>query len=406
MWPHCAAQPGAPHRAGNAGRGCEAGGRQGPGGCVHHPAGAGRAGAGGMKRFGPMFRKEFIQMRRDRLTLGIMVGVPIVQLLLFGFAIQTDVRHIPTVVLDESRTPTSRDAIAAFQNTGNFRIVAQVDGREALDAWIARGDAQAGIAIPHDFPRDLARGTTATIQVIVDASDPLSSQAALAAAAGVAQVRNLAILSAAAHTSRLPLETRIRPRYNPGLRGVILTITLVLVTAMAIVRERERGTLEQLIVTPITKTELMLGKIAPYVGVGLVQMTTVLLLGRFVFDVPLTGNVLLLYAIAFVFIVASLALGLFVSTLVRTQQQAMQASFFFVLPNILLSGFMFPRQAMPDVFQWIGAFLPLSHFLKVLRGILLKGVGVTELWQEMAILALFATVLIGLSVGRFQKTLD
>ncbi len=330
-----------------------------------------------MKRFGPMFRKEFIQMRRDRLTLGIMVGVPIVQLLLFGFAIQTDVRHIPTVVLDESRTPTSRDAIAAFQNTG---------------------------------------GTTATIQVIVDASDPLSSQAALAAAAGVAQVRNLAILSAAAHTSRLPLETRIRPRYNPGLRspnyivpglvGVILTITLVLVTAMAIVRERERGTLEQLIVTPITKTELMLGKIAPYVGVGLVQMTTVLLLGRFVFDVPLTGNVLLLYAIAFVFIVASLALGLFVSTLVRTQQQAMQASFFFVLPNILLSGFMFPRQAMPAVFQWIGAFLPLTHFLKVLRGILLKGVGVTELWQEMAILALFATVLIGLSVRRFQKTLD
>src|SRR5881409_3334449 len=151
-----------------------------------------------MRRFGPMFRKEFIQMRRDRLTLGIMVGIPVIQLLLFGFAIQTDVRHIPTVVLDESRTPTSRDVIAAFQNTGNFRIVTHVDGRATLDAWIARGDAQAGIVIPQDFPRDLARGTTATIQVIVDASDPLSSQAALAAAAGVAQVRNLAILSAAA----------------------------------------------------------------------------------------------------------------------------------------------------------------------------------------------------------------
>ena len=369
-----------------------------------------------MKRFGPMFRKEFIQMRRDRLTLGIMTGIPVLQLLLFGFAIQTDVRYIPTVVLDESRTPTSRELISAFENTGNFRIVAHVDGRDALDGWIARGDAQAGIAIPHDFPRDLARGTTATIQVIVDASDPLSSQAALASAAGIAQVRNLAILSAAAHRRELPLETRIRPRYNPGLRsanyivpglvGVILTITMVLVTAMAIVRERERGTLEQLIVTPITKTELMLGKISPYVGVGLVQMTTVLLLGRFVFDVPLTGNVLLLYGIAFVFITASLALGLFVSTLVRTQQQAMQASFFFVLPNILLSGFMFPRQAMPAVFQWIGAFLPLTHFLKVLRGILLKGVGVAELWREMAILVLFATLLIVLSVRRFQKTLD
>ncbi len=369
-----------------------------------------------MKRFWPMFRKEFIQMRRDRLTLGIMVGIPVIQLLMFGFAIQTDVRHIPTVVLDESRTPASRDIIQAFENTGSFRIVGHVDERRALDAAIARGDAQAGIVVPADYPRDLARGTTATVQVIVDASDPLSSTAALAAAAGVAQVRSLAILSAVAGRSQLPLEARIRPRYNPGLRspnyivpglvGVILTITMVLVTAMAIVRERERGTLEQLIVTPITKTELMLGKIAPYVGVGMVQMTAVLVLGRFVFDVPLTGNVLLLYGIALVFVIASLSLGLFVSTLVRTQQQAMQASFFFVLPNILLSGFMFPRQAMPLVFQWLGALLPLTHFLKVLRGILLKGVGVTELWPEMLLLALFAVGLIALAVRRFQKTLD
>ena len=355
-------------------------------------------------------------MRRDRLTLGIMVGIPVIQLLMFGFAIQTDVRHIPTVVLDESRTPASRDIIQAFENTGSFRIVGHVDERRALDAAIARGDAQAGIVVPADYPRDLARGTTATVQVIVDASDPLSSTAALAAAAGVAQVRSLAILSAVAGRSQLPLEARVRPRYNPGLRspnyivpglvGVILTITMVLVTAMAIVRERERGTLEQLIVTPITKTELMLGKIAPYIGVGMVQMTAVLVLGRFVFDVPLTGNVLLLYGIALVFVIASLSLGLFVSTVVRTQQQAMQASFFFVLPNILLSGFMFPRQAMPLVFQWLGALLPLTHFLKVLRGILLKGVGVTELWPEMLLLALFAVGLIALAVRRFQKTLD
>ncbi|MDP3909717.1 MAG: ABC transporter permease [Gemmatimonadales bacterium] len=369
-----------------------------------------------MKRFGPMFRKEFVQMRRDRLTLGIMVGIPVIQLLLFGFAIQTDVRNIPTVVLDQSRTPESRDVIAAFQNTGNFRIVGQVNGRPELDAALARGVAQAGIVVPEDYPRELARGTTATIQVIVDASDPLSSQAALAAAAGVAQIRNLAILSAAAGHRTLPVEVRVRPRYNPGLRspnyivpglvGVILTITMVLVTSMAIVRERERGTLEQLIVTPITRTELMLGKIAPYVGVGLVQMTTVLLLGRFVFDVPLTGNVPLLYGIALLFVVASLALGLFVSTLVRTQQQAMQASFFFVLPNILLSGFMFPRQAMPVVFQWLGALLPLTHFLQVLRGILLKGVGIAELWPQVGILAVFAAGLIVLAVRRFHKTLD
>ena len=369
-----------------------------------------------MKRFWPMFRKEFIQMRRDRLTLGIMIGIPVLQLLMFGFAIQTDVRHIPTVILDESRTSQSRDLIAAFVNTGNFQIVDQVNGRAALDRAIARGDAQAGIVVPYDYPKALARGRTATVQVIIDASDPLSSQAAIQAAAGVAQVRNLAILSGAAGRSALPIEARVRPRYNPGLRspnyivpglvGVILTLTMVLVTAMAVVRERERGTLEQLIVTPISNTELMLGKIAPYVGVGLVQMSAVLLLGRFVFDVPVTGNVLLLYAISLVFIVASLALGLFISTMVQTQQQAMQMAFFFVLPNILLSGFMFPRQAMPEFFQWIGLALPLTHFLKVLRGILLKGVGTAELWQEMAILAAFAAGLIAMAVKRFHKTLD
>ena len=369
-----------------------------------------------MPRFWPMVRKEFVQMRRDRLTLGIMIGIPVLQLMMFGFAIQTDVRRIPTVVLDESRTPASRDLIAAFANTGNFRIVAHVDGRPQVDHALGAGDAQAAIVVPSDYARDLGRGVTATVQVIVDASDPLSSQAALAAAAGVAQIRNLAILSAAAGRSDLPVEARVRPRYNPGLRspnyivpglvGVILTLTMVLVTAMAIVRERERGTLEQLIVTPITKTELMLGKITPYVGVGLIQMSVVLLLGRFVFDVPLTGSVLLLYAVAFVFIVASLSLGLFISTLVRTQQQAMQVSFFFVLPNILLSGFMFPRAAMPEVFQWLGATLPLTHFLKVLRGILLKGVGLEAIWQEALLLVGFAVLLITLAERRFRKTLD
>jgi ABC-2 type transport system permease protein len=323
---------------------------------------------------------------------------------------------VPTVVLDESRTPESRDLIAAFENTGNFRIVDHVNGRPALDRAIAQGDAQAGIVVPYDYARLLGRGTTATVQVIVDAADPLASQAAISAAASVAEVRNLLILARQAGRASVPLEARVRPRYNPGLRspnyivpglvGVILTITMVLVTAMAIVRERERGTLEQLIVTPITKTELMLGKIAPYVGVGLIQMTAVLVLGRYVFDVPLTGNVLLLYLIALIFVVASLSFGLFVSTLVRTQQQAMQLSFFFVLPNILLSGFMFPRQAMPQLFQWVGLLLPLTHFLKVLRGILLKGVGLEALWREVAVLAGFAIVMIVLSVQRFRKTLD
>jgi ABC-2 type transport system permease protein len=369
-----------------------------------------------MTRLWPMVRKEFLQMRRDRLTLGLMFGVPVAQLLMFGFAIQTDVRHIPTVVVDESRTPASRDIIAALENTGNFRVVAHVDGRPALDAAFARGDAQAGIVIPTDYPRNLGRGTTATIQVIVDASDPLSSQSALAAAAGVGQARNLTILAATAGRTSLPIDVRIRPRYNPGLRspnyivpglvGLVLTMTMVLITAMAIVRERERGTLEQLIVTPITKTELMLGKIAPYIGVGLFQMSAVLILGRFVFDVPLVGSIWLLYGISLVFIVVSLSLGLYISALVQTQQQAIQLSFFFMLPSILLSGFMFPRQAMPEFFQWLGLLLPITPFLEVLRGILLKGVGLEALWPQTLLLAGFAVGLITLAVRRFHKTLD
>jgi ABC-2 type transport system permease protein len=369
-----------------------------------------------MTRLWPMVRKEFLQMRRDRLTLGLMFGVPVAQLLMFGYAIQTDVRHIPTVVVDESRTPASRDIIAALENTGNFRIVAHGDGRPALDSAFARGDAQAGIVIPNDYSRNLGRGTTAAIQVIVDASDPLASQSALAAAAGVGQARNLTILAAAAGRTSLPVDVRIRPRYNPGLRspnyivpglvGLILTMTMVLITAMAIVRERERGTLEQLIVTPITKTELMLGKIAPYIGVGLFQMSAVLILGRFVFDVPLVGSIWLLYGISLVFIVVSLSLGLFISTLVQTQQQAIQVSFFFMLPSILLSGFMFPRQAMPEFFQWLGLLLPLTPFLEVLRGILLKGVGLEALWPQTLLLAGFAVGLITLAVRRFHKTLD
>jgi ABC-2 type transport system permease protein len=368
-----------------------------------------------MPHLWPMLRKELIQMVRDRLTLAIMIWIPVVQLLMFGYAIQTDVRHIPTIVLDESRTPESRDLIAAFQNTGSFRIIGQVDGRSALDAAIASGRAQAGIIVPDDYPRRLQRGVTATVQVIVDASDPLSSQSALAAAGGVGQARSLAILTGAGQRA-IPVDIRVRPRYNPGLRspnyivpglvGVILTLTLVLVTAMAIVRERERGTLEQLIVTPISRTELMLGKIIPYIGVGIIQMTAVLTLGRFVFDVPLSGSLVLLYAISLIFVVASLSFGLFISTLVKSQQQAMQLSFFFVMPNILLSGFMFPRAAMPRLFQWIGLMLPLTHYLEVLRGILLKGVGLESLWPQTVALAGFAVGLIFLAVRRFHKTLD
>jgi drug efflux transport system permease protein len=363
----------------------------------------------------PMLWKELVQLRRDRFTLGMMLGIPAIQLALFGYAIQTEVRHLPTVVLDESRTPESRRLIEVLRNTGNFDVVEQVHSRGELADRIEGGRASAGLVIPPRFMRDIERGVTGRAQIIVDAADPLASSAALSGAvqAGSARAAELA----GAGIARPPrLEVRVRPWYNPGLRsavfivpgiiGVLLSLTLVLITSMAIVRERERGTLEQLIVTPIDKTSLMLGKILPFLLIGYVQISVILILGRLLFQVPILGSLPLLYLLSFAFIVASLALGLLMSTLVRSQVQAMQLSFLFLLPNILLSGFMFPREAMPAPAQWIGAALPLTYFLKILRGVLLKDVGLDHLWREGLILVGFATVLVALSVARFQKTID
>jgi ABC-2 type transport system permease protein len=363
----------------------------------------------------PMLWKEFIQMRRDRLTLGMMLGIPAIQLVMFGYAIQTEVRHLPTVVLDESRSSESLALVDALRNTGNFDIVGYVADRTSLDREIRSGRAMAGVVIPPTFLTDLRRGRTAQAQVVVDAADPLASSSGMAGAAQAGAARSAAII--ARSTGRgPPLEVRVRPWYNPGLRsavyivpgiiGVLLSVTMILITSMSIVRERERGTLEQLIVTPIDKTSLMLGKIVPFVLVGYVQMTVILLLGWFLFDVPVRGSLPLLYLLTFAFIVANLGLGLFVSTVARSQTQAMQLGFFFLMPNILLSGFMFPREAMPPLAQWVGLLLPLTHFLKVLRGIILKDVGIVELWQPTLILVGLAILFIVLSVRRFSKRIE
>lgn len=360
----------------------------------------------------PMLWKEFIQMRRDRLTLGMMVGIPAIQLLLFGYAIQTEVRHLPTVVLDESQTSESRALVNAMRNTGNFDIIGTVPDRGALDAEMHSGRARAALVIPPEFMSDLRRGRTATAQMIVDAADPLASNSAMsgAALAGAARASALAARGGAAAPR---LEVRVRPWYNPGLRsavyivpgiiGVLLSITMILVTSLAIVRERERGTLEQLIVTPIDKTSLMLGKLVPFVLVGYIQMSVILLLGRLLFHVPFRGSVLALYAVTLTFIVASLGLGLFISTMVRTQTQSIQLGFFLMLPNILLSGFMFPREAMPALAQWLGLALPLTHYLTILRGIILKGIGFEHLWPQVLVLAGLAVLFLTLSVRRFSK---
>jgi ABC-2 type transport system permease protein len=365
--------------------------------------------------FWPMLWKEFIQMRRDRFTLGLMIGTPAIQLVLFGYAIQTEVRHLPAVVLDESHSAESRALIASIENTGNFDIVGDVADRHGLRRALERGDANAAIVISPDFAIDLKRRRPAQVQVIVDAADPLSSAAALAGAsqAGLARTLQLEARTGAILPS---IDMRVRPWYNPGGRsavyivpgiiGVLLSMTMVIIASLAIVRERERGTLEQLVVTPIGKTSLLLGKIVPFLLVGYVQITVILVLGILLFDVPVLGRISTLYIVSLPFIVASLGVGLLVSALVQNQAQAMQLGFLFLLPNILLSGFMFPRVAMPEPAQWIGAALPLTYFLTVLRGILLKGIGLDILWRETAILTAFAVGLVWVSVRKFRKGLD
>jgi ABC-2 type transport system permease protein len=361
-----------------------------------------------------MLRKEFIQMRRDRLTLGMMIGIPALQLTLFGYAIQTEVRHLPTVMLDQSQSPESRRLIQSMLTTGNFDLVGEVRDREEMIRMIERGKARAGIVIPADFQRDLKRGQTAMAQIVVDAADPLASSSAINGA-GLAGAQRSAALAAERGVTPA-VEVRVRPLYNPGLRsstyivpgiiGVLLSMTMVVIAGIAIVREKERGTLEQLVVTPIGKTSLMLGKIVPFLLIGFVQITVILILAKLMFNVPIRGNLLDLYAVALPFIVASLAVGLFISTVVSNQAQAMQLGFFFLLPNILLSGFMFPREAMPAPAQWLGAALPLTYFLRVLRGVLLRGTGWEAFWREALALVAFSIVLISLSVKRFHKTVE
>jgi ABC-2 type transport system permease protein len=362
-----------------------------------------------------MLWKEFVQMRRDRMTLALMLAIPAMQLVLFGFAIRTEVRDVPTVLLDQARSSESRALAAVLENTGNFRLVGSVEGRDALRAEIESGRAQAALVIPPDYTEDVKRGRTASAQVIVDAADPMSSSAALSGAALAAQARSLA-LSGRRAAPPPPLEVRVRPWYNPALRsevyivpgliGVLLSLTMILITSLSITRERERGTLEQLVVTPIDKTSMMLGKIIPFVLVGYVQMTVVLILGRFLFGVPVRGSLPALYAVTFAFMMASLGLGLFVSTVARTQAQAMQLGFMLLLPNILLSGFMFPREAMPAPIRWASTLLPLTHYLQVLRGVLLRDAALPSLLPDAAILLLMAVVIVGLSVSRFSKTID
>ena len=365
-------------------------------------------------------RKELLQLRRDRLTLAMMVMLPVMQLLLFGYAINTDVRHMQLAVYDQDQSARSRDLVQSLTATGFYDVAGQVDSYDEIEAALRSGRARVALVIPAKFNSDIVSGRTTTVQLVVDGSDPqvvasATNTASSLVAARSAQLMVARLRSNGAGAVAEPLRIEPNTWYNPDLRtavfivpglvGVILTMTMVMLTAMAIARERERGTLEQLIVSPVKRVELVVGKILPYIAIGYLQMTLILLAGKLVFDVPLIGSLGLLYLLAFVFISANLALGLFFSTLAKTQQQAMQMSFFFMLPNILLSGFMFPFEAMPKPAQWLSQALPLTHFLRIVRGVTLRGAQFSDLRMELVWMTAILVALITLAFIRFIKKL-
>jgi len=362
-----------------------------------------------IQRILAIVKKEVRQLRRDRLTFGMIVGIPVIQLLMFGYAINMDVRNLDAAVADMSGTAMSRQLVMDMSQTQVIRIKRQVGSADELEHLMRQGKISVGIFIPSDFERRLHQASLSAMQLLVDGSDTVVQGAA-------AQLAQVAQQSRTSPYNDQPPVMELRTFYNPerrspvntvpGLIGVILTMTMILFTAVAIVRERERGNLELLITTPVRTPELMLAKITPYVFIGLIQVSLVLLLGKLLFQVPMAGRLLDTYIITLVFIVANLALGLVISTLVSTQFQAMQLSFFILLPSILLSGFIFPFAGMPRPAQVIAEALPLTHFIRLIRGVMLRGASLQELSTELLILSGFIVVLMSLAILRFSKRLD
>lgn len=369
-----------------------------------------------MNRLLAIIIKELQQMRRDRMTLAMMIALPVMQILLFGYAIDTDVRNIPTVIYDQDHSAGSRDLVAGLEQTGFYDMIGNVRDYDEIADALRSSRARVALVIPSGYHADLLAQRRTTLQLVVDGSDPQIVASATQSAAGLVGARSAAVQASALGVEGGPLiQLEATNWYNPELRtavfvvpgivGVILTMTMVMLTAMAIARERERGTLEALIVSPVRSVELTLGKIIPYIGVGFVQVTLVLITGRIVFDVPFEGSIPLYYAMTFIFVAASLAVGLVFSTIAKTQQQAMQMSFFFLLPNILLSGFAFPWEGMPTPAQWLSEALPLTHYLRISRGIILKGTSLADVHNEVWWLCGTLVVLMGIATTRFTKKL-
>ena len=370
-------------------------------------------------RFVAVLAKEFVQMRRDRLTFAMMVGVPILQLVLFGFAINSDPRSLPTAVLVADPSVFGRSFVRAMENSGYFRVTHVVDTNEAGGRLLETGAVQFLVTVPEDFSRRLQRGERPVLLVEGDASDPAATSNALTALLNLNQTAlDHDLKGALAHLKPgpPPFELRVQRRYNPegvtqynivpGLIGVVLTMTMVIMTSLSVTRERERGTMENLLATPVRPIEVMAGKIIPFIIVGYVQVTLILAAARFFFDVPMIGSLLLLSAASVLFIAANLAVGFTFSTIAANQLQAMQMAMFFFLPSILLSGFMFPFRGMPEWAQWLGQVLPLTHFLRIVRGILLKGNGAAEILTHLWPIAVFLIGAAAVALLRYRETLD
>ena len=372
-----------------------------------------------LRRFLAVTAKEFVQMRRDRLTFAMLIGIPFLQLIVFGYAINGDPRHLPTVVVAGDNSPFARSIVQGLEASTYFEIVGAVESRFAASEALRRGDAQFDLTFPQGFARDLVRGQRPVLLLEADATDPSATGNALAAFGEIvarALEKDLTGPLARLNRGALPVTPRLHAQYNPeavsqynivpGLMGVILTMTLVMITALAMTREHERGTMENLLSTPVRPLEVMLGKIVPYILVGYIQITLILVVARLLFHVPFNGRVELIYLLAIVFIAANLGVGLTFSTLAQNQLQAVQISVFFFLPSLLLSGFMFPFHGMPQWAQVLGSALPLTHFLRLVRGILLKGNGLADSMGHVWPIALFFVAAIIIGLKRYRQTLD
>lgn len=374
---------------------------------------------GFLKRLGAMIVKEVLQLRRDRLTFAMMFGMPIAQLLLFGYAIDTDPHRLPTAVIAADQSQITRTVLSALANTNYMRFTHHPATEAEANALLQQGEVQFVVTIPSDFTRRLVRGERAQILIDADATDPMAAANPLAAAGpAISQALARDFVGPLAGLRDRPdaVELVVQRRYNPegksrlnivpGLLAVILTMTMVMMTALAVTRERERGTMENLLAMPVRPIEVMIGKIVPYIAIGAVQVTVILIVSKLLFDVGVEGSVLVLSLGTALFITVNLAIGFTISTLTQNQLQAMQASFFMMLPSILLSGFMFPFRGMPVWAQWIGEAIPATHFMRVVRGVMLKGAGFDDVSTGLAALLAMLLIVSIVAVSRYKVTLD